>query len=666
MSGNSEGGRGKVARLSGLSEQTTENDLRMFLININILDVYFPVNTPGNCYVEVESNEDLKKMRLKNNSTLNNKQIQCDVITEAHEINNIFYFMRKNKPKTFYAVRLQRIPPQWTEINVRTFLSRFQTKEMILDCDPNRTAGEVYVRFATRECVSRVMQLSGQHVGVRRLEVTHVNEQQFAEYGRQMKEIREAQRQPPPTQQSRPSVQRASQSSQQLQQSFPNSQPTILRQLFGQRPLPTVQHPQQSAQQPIQSTQRPQTTVQKPQQSLQHSQPSVQPEKPSVQRFQPPVQRVQPIIQQPQATTVEQPPQPTVQQSPQPIVQQPSQPFQQECFHVYEPLNCEPSISPVDMKNSQQNYTLKEDKFELEEKEEAKDETSDEDELDEETINNLPRLEYELMYDERHFSSKMASIAYEIRRTAITRAHLGGYNNFEELDKELLQDVLVCGSRIAELMGYPSFEAMCLNAPEIVELFTWKRTRQEFNGRVFYKIENFTPIIPKAYKHLCELQKLRLENNNNDPTWKFVLRYRDKGEFPTNQELAFRLRLCESLFQCDGMRNYIHLTSLQKKHEEIHGEKLNTDTYGRFTPFKTDVNLQRIMNERFHWEISARHNDTKNNLEFKLLHPPDFLRQCYASLKLARDDYQKEKERAGADVESDDELGEYGTIRGRC
>ncbi|KAI6199335.1 hypothetical protein M3Y96_00616000 [Aphelenchoides besseyi] len=257
----------------------------------------------------------------------------------------------------------------------------------------------------------------------------------------------------------------------------------------------------------------------------------------------------------------------------------------------------------------------------------------------------------------------MASIAYEIRRTAITRAHLGGYNRFEELDIELFQDVLVYGSRMAELMGYPSFEAMCLNAPEIVELFTWKRSRQEFNGRVFYKIENFTAIIPKTYQHLCELQKQRLENNNNDPTWKFVLRYRDKGEFPTNQELAFRLRLCESLFQCNGMRTYIPLAALQKKHEDIHGEKLNTDTYRRFTPFKTDVNVQRIMKERFHWEISARHNDSKNNLEFKLLHAPDFLRQCYDSLKRFRDDYKKGGSRVNE--ESDEEQGEYGTIRVR-
>ncbi|KAI6199293.1 hypothetical protein M3Y96_00611600 [Aphelenchoides besseyi] len=69
------------------------------------------------------------------------------------------------------------------------------------------------------------------------------------------------------------------------------------------------------------------------------------------------------------------------------------------------------------------------------------------------------------------------------------------------------------------------------------------------------------------------------------------------------------------------------------------------------------------MKERFHWEISARHNDSKNNLEFKLLHAPDFLRQCYDSLKRFRDNYKKEGSRVNE--ESDEEQGEYGTIRVR-
>ncbi|KAI6185493.1 Phosphotransferase [Aphelenchoides besseyi] len=542
MSGNGEGDRGKLVRLSGLPEDTTENDVREFLDNINILNVYFPRNNTNDCYMEVESSQNLNKMRWKYNSLLNNSRIRYDLVTEAHEINNVLFFMHRNKPKrSFYGVSLRRIPLHWTEIEVEEFL-RYQTQEVVINCDPSRTAGEAYVRFATGEDVSRTMQRSGQHVGVRRLEVIRVDEQEFIEYKRRMREIQDAQRQPSPIRRSPPTVQRASQSGQQPQQIFQNSKPTIRKQQFGQHPLPTVRRSQQSVQQPIRSTQQSQATVQKHQQSFQRSQPFVQ-------RKQPP------------------------------------QPLEQPSRQGYEPFNHEPSTSSVDINNSQQNHVPQQRKLSREEQEaeDAKNETSEE-ELDEETINNLPRLEYELLYDGRHYSAKMASIAYEIRRTAITRAHLGGYNRFEELDIELFQDVLVYGSRMAELMGYPSFEAMCLNAPEIVELFTWKRSRQEFNGRVFYKIENFTAIIPKTYQHLCELQKQRLENNNNDPTWKFVLRYRDKGEFPTNQELA---------------------------------------TYRRFTPFKTDVNVQRIMKERFHWEISARHNDSKNNLEFKLLHAPD-------------------------------------------
>ncbi|KAI6212847.1 hypothetical protein M3Y94_00077600 [Aphelenchoides besseyi] len=290
--------------------------------------------------------------------------------------------------------------------------------------------------------------------------------------------------------------------------------------------------------------------------------------------------------------------------------------------------------------------------------------TSNEPRIDDE--DSMPDILYELFNDDRAYNEKMSLISKQIVQTTMPRAHLCGYKDFSELDLDLFRDIGVSGTHLAELMGYPTFQSMCLNAPEIMENFTWKRSRKEYCGRVTYDVYNFTPIITKELEPQYNAQMRGNKEGDDNRVEKFISEHRDKAEYPEDKELKFRMRICETLLHCRAYENhYLHHSALQKEHEKMHNEKLNSDTYRKYLPYKTDINVQRIMKERFFMEIAIRPTSNKTNIEFMLRQPLGFIDKCYIALKQVRDEYQLlMSQPQKRNVDSDDD-GDFGRIKPR-
>lgn len=153
------------------------------------------------------------------------------------------------------------------------------------------------------------------------------------------------------------------------------------------------------------------------------------------------------------------------------------------------------------------------------------------------------------------YNEKMEMIAEELHKAALPRAHTGelllsipfnrlvagGYARFEELDRDLLHATGVSGSVLADAMGFASFEKMCLNSPQVIEMFTWSRQKEEYCGRTTHRVFGFTPRLNSQLNEFDELQHfqlLGLDDRADDPVRKFVDEHRQKGEFPDEKELA--------------------------------------------------------------------------------------------------------------------------------
>ncbi|KAI6185637.1 Heterogeneous nuclear ribonucleoprotein F [Aphelenchoides besseyi] len=266
---------------------------------------------------------------------------------------------------------------------------------------------------------------------------------------------------------------------------------------------------------------------------------------------------------------------------------------------------------------------------------------------------------YEILRNDRAYSEKMAVIAQQLYLTAMTRAHTNGYNNFNDLDAEVRDFTGVSGSKLSELMGYPSFQAMCLNSMEIVERFTWKRKKTEVCGRTVYKISNFAPIVSGPQQILYEMQILRLREQETDPIKKYVQELCNKNDFPTDEELAFRFRFCQTLDTCNAMNQALHHSALLEAHEKLHNERLNESTYRKaFPSFKTRIDVQRIVKARMYMEITLRPTISQidpnipstsseilksDNLEFLLRQPLAFISKCYKEVAKAREENAKQR-----------------------
>ena len=86
-------------------------------------------------------------------------------------------------------------------------------------------------------------------------------------------------------------------------------------------------------------------------------------------------------------------------------------------------------------------------------------------------------LLYEIKYLKSTYNEKMARIAEDIYVQVCTLAHYGGYK-IAELSDDLKRINGVSGEELAHLMAYPSFETMCINAPEMVSVTHGRPTRK--------------------------------------------------------------------------------------------------------------------------------------------------------------------------------------------
>ncbi|KAI6212848.1 hypothetical protein M3Y94_00077700 [Aphelenchoides besseyi] len=330
---------------------------------------------------------------------------------------------------------------------------------------------------------------------------------------------------------------------------------------------------------------------------------------------------------------------------------------------------------PSEFQENEREHVVQQEQEEFEDENEV---VEDEDD-DEPNVSYGYDILYDLLGNDRAYSEKMAVIAKQLYLTAMTRAYTDGYNDLNDLDAEVQDYTGVSGSKLAELMGYPSFKAMCLNSMEIVELFTWKREQTEVCGRTVYEINNFAPIVSGPQHILYDMQMLRLQEQEADAIKKYVQQLCDRNDFPTDEELAFRFRICQTLDACNAMEQALHHSALLEAHEKLHNERLNASTYRKaFPSLETRIDMQQIVKARMHMEIISRRTISRvdpntpstssaipksDNLEFVLRKPLAFINDCYKEVAKAREEHAK-RQREPQPRDSDDEC-EFGKIKPR-
>jgi hypothetical protein len=175
---------------------------------------------------------------------------------------------------------------------------------------------------------------------------------------------------------------------------------------------------------------------------------------------------------------------------------------------------------------------------------------------------------------------------------------------------------------------FVDFASMCLNAPEIVSLHTWSVVESDEN-----EIEhtNFYPkYISAQNKKLIE-ERLKGEADRRlktDEAERHIQRVIDKTfelhpVLPTFEELQFRYRMCETLYNLGGLDRSIGMGEFKIRHREMHNETLNAATIREKYGMRTNHHSTDIERQRLSFEMIIKPNDSRQGLTYKLRHRLD-------------------------------------------
>jgi len=211
----------------------------------------------------------------------------------------------------------------------------------------------------------------------------------------------------------------------------------------------------------------------------------------------------------------------------------------------------------------------------------------------------------------------------------------------DDLSKDLSDFIGVGGCELADIMGYRSFEMMCLNAIEITELHTFELKEVEEDGEKRTVIAKLMPIVAEKYRRQIESQFSEPGVRKNvDRLTKLLNEQMESGKFPSDKELGYRFRMCESLNAIGGSTGFVELENWIKAHRRLHeNEEMNADNYRHYFGLPRRINIQTIIKERFRMEISCISNEANNSLKFKLVHSLKDIQKYHGEVKQARIKY---------------------------
>lgn len=169
---------GRFVRLRGLPYSATEEQIKEFLEGITVVEVIFTSTSSGRpsgeCYCQLSTAEDVQNALKKDRQNLGNRYIEVfdvgDVeMEQVHRRAQI-----KNSTSSYGFVRIRGLPYNCKKDDLIDFFKGLIVEEVVLGKEPGvegRPTGEGFVKFASTDDADRALQLNGQHLGTRYLEI---------------------------------------------------------------------------------------------------------------------------------------------------------------------------------------------------------------------------------------------------------------------------------------------------------------------------------------------------------------------------------------------------------------------------------------------------------------------------------------------------------------
>ncbi|CAD5225088.1 unnamed protein product [Bursaphelenchus xylophilus] len=175
-------------RLRGLPYSARDDDIIQFLgPDVHVTYIYFTSNSDGKpsgeAYVQVMGDDDVAKSQEKHQQNLGNRYIEVFVVADADQL--IKRIQSTLVDRNTGAVRVRGLPYSCKKEDVYDFFKGMSVVEVIFGKEPGewgRPTGEAFIRFSTKEEADRAMQLNGQYLGKRYVELFKVDLDAFENF----------------------------------------------------------------------------------------------------------------------------------------------------------------------------------------------------------------------------------------------------------------------------------------------------------------------------------------------------------------------------------------------------------------------------------------------------------------------------------------------------
>lgn len=165
-------------RCRGLPYSASESDVRKFFEDWNVVEVSFTNSIDGKptgeCYVQFGTPQDATDAQSKDRQTIGSRYIEVFQVSdiEMEQLMKRLHMKRTMATKGF--VRIRGLPYTCTKEQVQEFFQGLTVEEVVFGKEPGlegRPTGEGFVKFGASEEAERALQLNGQHMGTRYLEI---------------------------------------------------------------------------------------------------------------------------------------------------------------------------------------------------------------------------------------------------------------------------------------------------------------------------------------------------------------------------------------------------------------------------------------------------------------------------------------------------------------
>uniref|UniRef100_A0A914KP78 RRM domain-containing protein n=1 Tax=Meloidogyne incognita TaxID=6306 RepID=A0A914KP78_MELIC len=165
-------------RCRGLPYSASESDVRKFFEDWNVVEVSFTSSIDGKptgeCYVQFGTRQDASDAQSKDRQTIGSRYIEVFQVSDIEMEQLMKRLLMKRTMATKGFVRVRGLPYTCTKDQVQQFFQGLTVEEVVFGKEPGlegRPTGEGFVKFGASEEAERALQLNGQHMGTRYLEI---------------------------------------------------------------------------------------------------------------------------------------------------------------------------------------------------------------------------------------------------------------------------------------------------------------------------------------------------------------------------------------------------------------------------------------------------------------------------------------------------------------